>query len=116
MPEANDFNALLLRPHAMDDPIRTADDLPQILLMEFWYDTPQLRKRGQPLGTDDQFLTHAGGGVRILLGDEADNALQISTRRRRDDYFPAHSAIFDLTSSIGMPSPRSNSARPCSTA
>lgn len=36
--------------------------------------------------------------------------------RKSNDYFPAHAAILDFTSSIGMPSPRSSDASPSSTA
>src|SRR5947209_1439171 len=103
MPEADDFNPLLLRSHPVDDPIRPTDNLAQIRLSEFGDNPSQLWKGRQPFGTNNQFVTDARGGVGILPGDEADNAFQISPRGGRDDYLPAHSAILAFTSSMGIP-------------
>ena len=54
MPEANDFNRLLIVIDTIDHSVRSNDDLANRLIFEFRYDTNPLRKSTQALGVFNQ--------------------------------------------------------------
>jgi len=69
---------------------------------------PNFGKIRQIFGTGDQVRTQPGLPHRNYAGRHSGQYRHIACADGGDDYFPAHWAIFALTSSIGTPSPRSN--------
>ncbi len=73
VPKTHDFNDLFVAPQPVDDSIGTTDYFPQILLLELWNNSANVREICHAFGAGDQFETKADRGVGVVLGHVADN-------------------------------------------
>src|ERR1039457_3723629 len=83
VPETDNLNPFVVTFQPVDDSIRAANDFPQVVLAEFRHHAAEFMELRQTFGAGDQFITAPGGGVRIVLGNVADNVRQIDRKRTR---------------------------------
>jgi hypothetical protein len=116
MPEADNFKALVVVIHPINDPVGTENNFAQFRSAKFRHDAPAFWKSFQRQRRIKQLVAHAFGGNEIVGRNLGDDALQIIQRVVGEEYFEIHCGMRWRASSKGMRSPRSSDASPSSTA
>jgi hypothetical protein len=116
MPEPYDFQAIVDGVHAVDDAIRTKNNLPQMWAQKLGDDPATLRKSRQGPGRIEQLIPHPLGGYNIIESDIGDDPFQIVQGVGEEEDFEVRWGIRLRASSRGMRSPRSSETNPSSTA
>src|SRR5580704_4373919 len=108
MPDANNFNDLLVLTETVDHAIRGDDDFPNIwvvLLRNLATDFREIMEFVQLL---HQSISKVFGAIGTVGGNRAHEIVQVVERNRRPDYLASHEASCRLTSSCGIPWPWSS--------
>jgi len=112
VPYSRDLNELPVNIEAIDDPIWPINDLAELWVSIFGNNPPCFRVLLQNICPSHQFIREGFCALRIIARDKANNIAQVVSRSRRPDYLASHVASCRLTSSCGIPSPRSSWSRP----
>ena len=108
VPDARDLYQLSLDVEAIDDPIRSIDNLADSRVVVFWNDTTCFGMVTQNVRSSHQLIPEGFCALRIITGDETNDVAKVVASRRRPDQLASHVASCRLTSSCGIPSPRSS--------
>ncbi len=104
MSHAGDLHQLSLSIEA----IWSIDNLANSGIAVFWNDATCFRMIVQNVCSRHQFVSEGFRAARIIAGDKTNDVAQIVASRREPNQLASHAASCRLTSSCGMPSPRSS--------
>ncbi len=108
MPHTRDLYQLLLDIYAINNSIWSKNNFADLRVPVFWNDTTGFRLFLQDVGASHQFVSERFCTRRIVTRNKTNDVAQIVTRNGRPDQLASHLASCRLTSSCGMPSPRSS--------